>query len=133
MTSVVSIFDTFQNNFGINHKFRNYLKVSCVLGFDQHFFFKYFQKMILFNKDITKIVKMFLDSTSINRLKQLSQASQFAKKEKNYKMKSNSIPSISMNYNSTCRYIIQASMPFLCISSLQTAFMAGGDIALIYL
>ena len=28
--------ETFENNFGTNHKFIKYLKESCVLDFDQH-------------------------------------------------------------------------------------------------
>ena len=48
-TSVVWTYDTvdtFQNNFGINHKFSKYLKESCGLDFNQHFSFKYFPKFV---------------------------------------------------------------------------------------
>ena len=37
--------DTFENNFGLNHKFAEYLKESYDMDLDQHFFFKYFVKI----------------------------------------------------------------------------------------
>ena len=46
MTSVVWTYDTFENNFQINHKFEKYLKGSFQLVSDQHFFFKYFLKNV---------------------------------------------------------------------------------------
>ena len=45
MTTVVWTVDTFGNNFGINCKFKRYLKESCGLYFDHHFSFKYFLKI----------------------------------------------------------------------------------------
>ena len=38
-------FDAFENNFGINHKFTQYLKESCGFDFDHYFSFKYFLKI----------------------------------------------------------------------------------------
>ena len=37
--------DTFENNFGLNHKFAEYLKESYDMDLEQHFFFKYFVKI----------------------------------------------------------------------------------------
>ena len=45
MTSVVWTCHTCEHNFGITRKFTKYLMESCVLGFDQHFSFKYFLKI----------------------------------------------------------------------------------------
>ena len=45
LSSVVWTFDTFENNFVINHRFTKSLKESCGLDFDQHFSFKYFLKI----------------------------------------------------------------------------------------
>ena len=39
-------FDTFEDNFGSNHKFAKYLNECCVLDFDQDFSFKYFLKIV---------------------------------------------------------------------------------------
>ena len=44
---VVWIYDTFENNFEITHKFTKYLKEGCGLGYDQHFSLKYFPKNAL--------------------------------------------------------------------------------------
>ena len=38
-------FDTFQNNIEINHNFKKYLKMSCGLGLEQYFSFKYCLKI----------------------------------------------------------------------------------------
>ena len=48
LTFVVWTFESFKNNFGINHKFTKYLKESRVLDFDQHFYLEYLLKMLLF-------------------------------------------------------------------------------------
>ena len=45
MASVVWTCHTCEHNFGIIRKFTKYLMESCVLGFDQHFSFKYFLKI----------------------------------------------------------------------------------------
>ena len=68
LESVVRTFDTFQNNFGINHKFTKYLKESCGFDFNQHFSFKYFLKKCFCLIDFSKIIRLFLASVSINEL-----------------------------------------------------------------
>ena len=45
MTRVVWALHTFENNFGINHKFAMDLKESCYLDYNQHFFSKYSLKI----------------------------------------------------------------------------------------
>ena len=42
--NVVWTFHTFENNFIMKHLFKKYLKRSCGLGCDQHFFLKYYSK-----------------------------------------------------------------------------------------
>ena len=44
LMSIVRIFETFVNIFGIKHEFPKYLKVSCCLGIKKHFSLWYFQK-----------------------------------------------------------------------------------------
>ena len=47
---IVCILDTFENSFGINHKFTRNLKESCRFNFDQHFSFKYLLQIALFSE-----------------------------------------------------------------------------------
>ena len=50
MTSVVWNYATFENNFQSNHKLEKYLKESCRLVSDKHFFFKYILKNVFAGK-----------------------------------------------------------------------------------
>ena len=43
---IIWTYDAFKRSFGINHKFRIYLKDGCVLDFVQHFCFLYFLKFV---------------------------------------------------------------------------------------
>ena len=45
---IVCILETFENNFGVNHKFTKYLKEGCGLNLDQHSSCKYFLQIALF-------------------------------------------------------------------------------------
>ena len=42
---IIWTLDNFDNNYGINHRFRKKLMESFVLYYDQHFSFKYFLKI----------------------------------------------------------------------------------------
>ena len=50
LTSVVCIYDSFQINLRINHKFTKNLMGYCELDFDQHFSCKYFPKIAFVQK-----------------------------------------------------------------------------------
>ena len=66
LTSVVWTFDTFENNFGINHIFTKKWE-SSVLDFDQGFSFKYFLE-IAFVREIPEHSQTVLGPTGMNRL-----------------------------------------------------------------
>ena len=52
MIRVVWTFDTFQNNFEINHEFTKVLEESCQLDFDPHLSYRYLVK-IAFVREIS--------------------------------------------------------------------------------
>ena len=49
-TNVVCTYNTFDDNYGMNHKFTNYLKEGCGLGSGRQQFIKYFTKKALITK-----------------------------------------------------------------------------------
>ena len=53
MTNVVWVYDTFDNDIGIKHKFGKYLKKRCLFDSDHHSYLTYSYK-ISFQIDISK-------------------------------------------------------------------------------
>ena len=52
-------FGNFDNNFGINHDFKKYLKESCWSSSEQHLSFKYFLKFAFAGKISSKLAGCF--------------------------------------------------------------------------
>ena len=69
LTSVIWIFDTYENNFGTNPEFTKYLKESWELDFDLYFSFKYFFGKLLLIEIYHQNSQVVLGSTGMNWLK----------------------------------------------------------------
>ena len=67
-TNVVWTFDTFKYNFGIHHRFTEYLKGNCGLGSDEHYTFKYCTKNALITKIFLEIVRALLAALGMKGL-----------------------------------------------------------------